>query len=197
MIISEDLLLAYGANYESFEANQTIFHEGNLPKFYYQIINGIVELNNYHEDGKEFIQNILHDGESFGESFLFDEKTYPTNATAKTSCTVLKLSKADFFNLLDQNPEVSSKMFKCLAERLYYKYVMLFNVSSPDPLNKLKTVMDYLKGNNDNNKYSFQIPLTRQQLANLTGLRVETVIRTIKKMHNAHLIKVQNRKIFY
>jgi len=57
--------------------------------------------------------------------------------------------------------------------------------------------MDYLKGNNDNNKYSFQIPLTRQQLANLTGLRVETVIRTIKKMHNAHLIKVQNRKIFY
>jgi len=197
MIISEDLLLAYGANYESFEANQTIFHEGNLPKFYYQIINGIVELNNYHEDGKEFIQNILHGGESFGESFLFDEKTYPTNATAKTSCTVLKLSKADFFNLLDQNPEVSSKMFKCLAERLYYKYVMLFNVSSPDPLNKLKTVMDYLKGNNDNNKYSFQIPLTRQQLANLTGLRVETVIRTIKKMHNAHLIKVQNRKIFY
>ncbi|SMO43381.1 cAMP-binding domain of CRP or a regulatory subunit of cAMP-dependent protein kinases [Chryseobacterium rhizoplanae] len=196
MIISEDLLLAYGANYESFEANQTIFHEGNLPKFYYQIINGIVELNNYHEDGKEFIQNILHGGESFGESFLFDEKTYPTNATAKTSCTVLKLSKADFFNLLDQNPEVSSKMFKCLAEWLYYKYVMLFNVSSPDPLNKLKTVMDYLKGN-DNNKYSFQIPLTRQQLANLTGLRVETVIRTIKKMHNAHLIKVQNRKIFY
>ncbi|WP_342213466.1 hypothetical protein [Chryseobacterium indologenes] len=26
---------------------------------------------------------------------------------------------------------------------------------------------------------------------------METVIRTIKKMHNAHLIKVQNRKIFY
>ncbi|TZF98467.1 Crp/Fnr family transcriptional regulator (plasmid) [Chryseobacterium panacisoli] len=197
MIISEDLLLAYGANYESFEANQTIFHEGNLPKFYYQIINGIVELSNYHEDGKEFIQNILYDGESFGESFLFDEKGYPTNATAKTSCTVLKLSKADFFNLLEQNPEVSSNMFKCLAERLYYKYVMLFNVSSPNPLNKIKTVMDYLKGNSDNDKYSFQIPLTRQQLANLTGLRVETVIRTIKKMHNAHLIKVQNRKIFY
>lgn len=197
MIISEDLLLAYGANYESFEAHQTIFHEGNLPKFYYQIINGIVELNNYHEDGKEFIQNILYDGESFGESFLFDEKAYPTNATAKTSCTVLKLSKTDFFSLLNQNPEVSSKMFKCLAERLYYKYVMLFNVSSPDPLNKLKTVMDYLKGDNNHNKYSFQIPLTRQQLANLTGLRVETVIRTIKKMHNAHLIKVQNRKIFY
>lgn len=196
MIISEDLLLAYGANYETFEMNETIFYEGNLPKFYFQIINGIVELNNYHEDGKEFTQNILSDGESFGESFLFDEKVYPTNATAKTNCTVLKLPKTDFFNLLNQNPEISSRMFKCLADRLYYKYIMLFNVSSPDPVNKIKTVMDCLKGN-DQDKYSYQIPLTRQQLANLTGLRVETVIRAIKKMHNTNMVKLQNRKIFY
>ncbi|MCJ7932297.1 MAG: Crp/Fnr family transcriptional regulator [Chryseobacterium sp.] len=197
MIISEDLLLAYGANYETFEMNETIFYEGNLPKFYFQITHGIVELNNYHEDGKEFTQNILSDGQSFGESFLFDDKVYPTNATAKTTCTILKLPKTDFFHLLNQHPEVSSRMFKCLADRLYYKYVMLFNVSSPDPILKIKTVMDCLKGNDDNNKYSFQIPLTRQQLANLTGLRVETVIRTIKKMHNINLVRLQNRKIFY
>ncbi|HAO29181.1 MAG TPA: Crp/Fnr family transcriptional regulator [Chryseobacterium indologenes] len=197
MIISEDLLLAYGANYETFEANETIFHEGNLPKFYFQISHGIVELNNYHEDGKEFTQNILSDGQSFGESFLFDDKGYPTNATAKTACTVIKLCKTDFFNLLNQNQDVSSRMFKCIADRLYYKYVMLFNVSSPDPVLKIKTVMDCLKGDHDHHKHSFQIPLTRQQLANLTGLRVETVIRTIKKMHNINLVKVHNRRIFY
>ncbi|MBV8327747.1 Crp/Fnr family transcriptional regulator [Chryseobacterium sp.] len=197
MIISEDLLLAYGANYETFNTHDTIFLEGNLPKYYFQITHGIVELNNYHEDGKEFIQNILSDGQSFGESFLFDDKAYPTNATAKTPCTIIKLAKSDFFNLLNQNSEVSSRMFKCLADRLYYKYVMLFNVSSPDPMLKIKTVMDCLKGNDDNSKYSFQVPLTRQQLANLTGLRVETVIRTIKKMHNSNLLKLEKRKIFY
>ncbi|WP_415324773.1 Crp/Fnr family transcriptional regulator [Chryseobacterium sp. MMS23-Vi53] len=196
MIISEDLLLAYGANYETFEVNQTIFYEGNLPKFYFQIVNGIVELNNYHEDGKEFTQNILSDGQSFGESFLFDDKVYPTNATAKSTCKILKLSKNDFFNLLNRNPEVSSKMFRCLADTLYNKYIMLFNIASPDPSSKIKTVMDCLKGS-DSEKYSFQVPLTRQQLANLTGLRVETVIRTIKKMHQNNLVRLENRKIFY
>ena len=50
MIISEDLLLAYGANYETFNTHDTIFLEGNLPKYYFQITHGIVELNNYHED---------------------------------------------------------------------------------------------------------------------------------------------------
>jgi CRP-like cAMP-binding protein len=196
MIISEDLLLAYGANYENFKINQTIFHEGNLPKFYYQIVSGIVELNNYHEDGKEFTQNILSEGQSFGECFLFDEKSYPTNANAKTPCKILKLSKSDFFNLLSQNPEVSAKIFQCMAERLYYKYIMLFHISSPNPASKIKSVMECLKGNSGD-KYSFQVPLTRQQLANLTGLRVETVIRTIKKMHNNHQIRLENRKIYY
>ncbi|WP_294301181.1 Crp/Fnr family transcriptional regulator [uncultured Chryseobacterium sp.] len=196
MIIDEDVLLAYGASYETYEMNETVFHEGNLPKFYFQIIRGIVELNNYHEDGKEFTQNILSDGQSLGESFLFNDKYYPANATAKTRCRILKLPKRDFLNLLAKNPEACTKMLHCLADRLYNKYIMLFNISSPDPCYKIKTVMDGLKGNTGS-KYSFQVPLTRQQLANLTGLRVETVIRAIKKMHNNHQLKIENRKIYY
>lgn len=197
MIISEDLLRAYGGFYETYDIHETIFHEGTMPKFYYQIASGIVELNNHHEDGKEFTQNILTEGQSFGESFLFDDKLYPTNATAKTPCKILKLPKRDFINLLKNNPEVSSKMFQCLADILYNKYIMLFNISSSDPIFKIKTVMDCLKGSSNDHKYSFQVPLTRQQLANLTGLRVETVIRTIKKMHNSNLVKIENRKIYY
>jgi CRP-like cAMP-binding protein len=197
MIINEDLLLEYGAEYETYEINQTIFHEGSLPKFYFQIVNGVVELNNYHEDGKEFTQNILSDGQVFGESFLFDDKFYPTNATAKTECQIIKLAKNNFFNLLSQNPEVSSNMLRCLADSLYYKYIMLFNISSADPSSKIKTVMDNLKGSLKGDKYSFRVPVTRQQLANLTGLRVETVIRTIKKMHNNNLVKIESGKIYY
>lgn len=197
MIISEDLLLGYGAFYEKYEPGETIFYEGNMPKFYFQISSGIVELNNYHEDGKEFTQNILRQGQSLGESFLFDDKLYPTNATAKTECKILKLPKNDFINLLKNNPEVSSKMFRCLADILYNKYIMLFNISSSDPISKIKTVMDCLKGNNNKNQYSYEVPLTRQQLANLTGLRVETVIRTIRKMHNSNLVRIENRKIYY
>jgi CRP-like cAMP-binding protein len=198
MVISEDLLLANGAHYDQYNMGDTIFHEGSVPKFYFQIVTGVVELNNYSEDGKEFTQNILSNGQSFGESLLFNDKVYPMNAVAKTDCTVLKLPKKDFINLLIQNPEASAQMFKCLADRLYHKYVMLFNNSLSEPSAKIKTLMDYLKDYNSNNdKYSFEVPFTRQQLANLTGLRVETVIRTIKKMESQNLLKIEQRKIYY
>ncbi|SHF82592.1 Crp/Fnr family transcriptional regulator [Chryseobacterium sp. OV279] len=198
MIIREDLLLEYGGKYETYSPNEIIFTEGSLPKFYFQIVNGVVELNNYHQDGKEFTQNILSDGQSIGESLLFNEKSYPMNAIAKTECTLLKVPREDFFSLIGQNRNVMMDMFKCMADRLYYKYLMLFNISSSDPQFKIKTIIDYLKSTqcSDNNQ-TFQIPYTRQQIANLTGLRVETVIRTVKKMESENMVKIEGRKILY
>ncbi|MBK8604199.1 MAG: winged helix-turn-helix domain-containing protein [Saprospiraceae bacterium] len=39
------------------------------------------------------------------------------------------------------------------------------------------------------------VPYTRQQIANITGLRVETVIRTIIKLSGDNKLKIVNRKI--
>lgn len=198
MIITEDLLLTYGGEYETYCPNEIIFSEGSLPKFYFQIVNGVVELNNYHEDGKEFTQNILSDGQSIGESLLFNEKSYPMNAIAKTECTLLKVPREDFFSLIYQNRNVMMDMFKCMADRLYYKYLMLFNISSADPHFRIRTIIDYLKSTQcSDNDQTFQVPYTRQQIANLTGLRVETVIRTVKKMESENLVKIEGRKILY
>jgi len=197
MILGEDLLLAYGAKYQTYAANQKIFSEGNNPKFYFQIVKGVVELNNYHFDGREFIQNILTTGQSLGESLLFNDHSYPMNAIAKTECQLLKISKVDFLNLLVRNPEVSSNVFSCMSEKLYNNYLMMFGMSSFDPLIKVKTVLDAFKGSQSDKSVTFLIPLTRQQLANLTGLRVETVIRTVKKMEKENLLKIKNGKILY
>lgn len=198
MIINENLLLAYGAEYVDYEIRQTIFDEGSTLKFYYQIVEGIVELTNYHDEGKEFTQNILSSGQCFGESLLFNERPSPMTAVAQSACTILKLPKSVFLDLIQKNPEVSLNIFKCLADRLYYKCIMLFNISSHNPSQQLKTLMDYYQEYNfiDDEK-SNQVPLTRKQLASLTGLRVETVIRTIKKMEKEHILRIKNGKIYY
>lgn len=107
-----------------------LFLVRGAPKFYFQIVNGTVELNNYHEGGKEFTQNILTDGQSIGKSLLFNGRSYPMTAIAKTECTLLKISQVNFFELIQQNRKVTMDLFKCIADRLYYKYLMLFNISS-------------------------------------------------------------------
>ncbi|MDQ0064737.1 Crp/Fnr family transcriptional regulator [Chryseobacterium lathyri] len=197
-MIIEDLLISFGAETKEYKTEDIIFREGEFSMFYYQVEEGQVKLNNYTESGKEFIQNIFSSGQSFGESLLFVDRPYPMNAIAMVDSIILRLPKSRFMDLIHKNQEVSLDVYKCLAERMYYRYMMLYNLSVQKPVLKLKQLLDYLKSYyEDKSPYSFQVPMTRQQLASLTGLRVETVIRTIKSMEKDKILKIENRKIMY
>lgn len=197
-MITEDLLFSIGAETKNYKANDIIFSEKEFPIYYFQIINGKVKLNNYNETGKEFIQNIFYDGNGFGETSLFTDKPYPINAVALNDCSVIRLPRQAFLQLIKTNPEVLHNMYKCLAERMYHKHKMLFGLTFHSPAVRLKLLLDRLKScHEEKAPYTFQVPLTRQQLASLTGLCVETAIRTIKNMEKEHILKIENRKIFY
>lgn len=198
MILDENILSAFGATLQNYVLNEPIFREGDHPKYYFQIVNGIVELNNQHLDGKEFVQNILFAGQSIGESFLFSEMAYTMNAHAKKDCTILRLSKDAFFNLLNQNSDTPIKMLKYLSDSLHQNHLKLLTLSSSNPRDRIKLLMDSVKAQKSiNQEFPFQIPLTRQQIANMTGLRIETVVRTVKKMEKDNILKIMNGKILY
>ncbi|MCQ4139451.1 Crp/Fnr family transcriptional regulator [Chryseobacterium sp. EO14] len=197
MLISEELLLHYGAEEETFDRHQTIFNEGEKPKYYYQVVEDRIKLNHYNDEGRELILAILDRGLSVCELLLFIDQTYPVNAVTFEKCTVLRLSKQNFVKLLDENPEISRDINKFLSERLYYKYIMLENNSSLRPETRIVGVLDYHKSfYEDQSKYSYEVPLTRQQIAAITALRVETVVRAVKRLEKENYLKIINRKIF-
>ena len=198
MKIDEELLYSFGAELKTIKAKEAIFKENEVPIYYFQIVDGTVKENHYDLDGKEFIHNILSCGQSFGDSMLFVEKNYPFNAIALKDCKILKLHKDQFFALLKQYPEVSIHAQSCLSHRLFYNIIMTQNIASQNPETRLKGLMSYLKSFQTNDEqFTFQIHFTRQQIADLTGLRVETVIRAIKKMEQNKVLKIKDRKIFY
>lgn len=197
MLIDTNLLLSYGAQEESFYPSDVIFNEGTVPKYYYQIIKGRIKLNHYSEDGKELILAILTSGFSICELLLFIDKKYPVNAVVVERCIILRLPKADFERMLDENHKLSRDINKFLAERLYHKYIMLENNSSIHAEARVMGVLEYHKSfSTDHIQYSFEFPFTRQQLACMTGLRVETVIRTVKKLEKQDKLKIRDRKIY-
>lgn len=198
MAIEEIIIRSSGAKIKEYNIGDIIFAEGSTPLYYYQIMHGEVKLNNYNEDGKEMIQSILKQGQSIAEFLLFMNKPYPVNAVAITPCHILSLSKSRFFALLDDDPELRFGIIQSLAGSMYFKFVMGQIFSTQNPATKLRALMDYLKSfQQDDTPFSFQIPLTRQQMASLTGLRVETTIRTLKMMEKENIVKIRNRKILY
>ena len=198
-MIPEELLKNYGCSIQYYENGDFIYEENMKSQHYFQIVYGKVKLNNFSEDGKEFIQNIFEAPQSFGEVLLFVNEPYPTNAIALTDCCISQLPANNFFELLKENPQYSLKINKSLSQRLHYKMVMSQHIFSKDPHIRLKALMDYFKHthNTKDSEDGYLIPLTRQQMADLTGLRVETVIRTIRAMEKDDSLKIRNRQIYY
>lgn len=198
MKIDEQLLLSYSAEIRTYNEKEAIFLEGDLPAYYFQIIEGSVKVNNYNEEGKEFIHNILGKGQSFGDPLLFIDKKYPVNAYTLKPSTIIRLPRKNFINLIKEHPHVSIEMNACLSHRLYYNMIMVQNMASQQPALRITGLFDYLKSYTDcEDAHGFNVKLTRQQIADLTGLRVETIIRTLKKMEQDKLVKIEDRKIYY
>lgn len=196
-MIDEDLLLNHGAKKATFSKGDQLFREGESANNFYQIASGEIKMNNYNEDGKEFIQGIFSIGQSFGEPPLLANVKYPANAEALSDAEVFQLSKEQFLELLSSNPKVHLKITETLAKRLYYKAIMVSEISSQEPEHRILRIIDYLKQiNKVEGRFTYRLDLTRQQLADLTGLRVETVIRASKSLEKKGEVQIKKRKIF-
>lgn len=194
-MIPEIYLLDFGASLEDIPPNGLIFSERTRADFYFQIKTGEVRMFNINEDGKEFIQGIFYAGDSFGEPPLFGDFKYPASASALIHTELYRLAKTQFFKLLTSHPEIGLKLTQSLAKKLYYKAIILKEISGHPPEHRILTLIDFLK-----RKYGgeelFQVEFTRQQIADLIGLRVETVIRAIKQLELEGEIQIINRKVF-
>jgi CRP-like cAMP-binding protein len=197
-MIDEDLLIQFGARLATFNKGEILFDQGDMPRYYFQILSGEVKMNNFNDEGKEFVQGFFTAGESFGEPPLFLKDTYPANAEAIVNSKIYLLPKDKFMDLLMANPQIHLSMTTNLARRLYYKSIMASEISSQEPEHRVLKLIDYFKTKISKTPIStnYKVEITRQQIADLTGLRVETVIRAIKALEKKGELTIKNRKVY-
>ncbi|MCU0336236.1 MAG: Crp/Fnr family transcriptional regulator [Sediminibacterium sp.] len=197
-MIDSNLLLAWGAAAKKFEKGNLVFIEGDKPRFYYQILEGKIRMYHVNEKGKEFTQGNFTEGECFGEPPLIIDETYPACAIATEDTILFKLPKERFFQILKEYPGIQQQFLENLARRIYCKTISTKILSEDAPEHRICQYLDMHKKNRGlrfNEKAI--IPLTRKELAEHTGLRIETVIRTLSKLQKTKQIAIIDRKLYY
>lgn len=195
-MIDINIMLAWGGSYKKIGAGEIIFQEGDACFYYYQVTEGKVRWVNYNNDGKEFIQNIMEPGESFGEMPLFDDGPYAATAIADVDSIVIRLPRSLFVQLVKENSDINFNFSKLMALRQRYEFLMLKTMAFEKPEVRISTLLAYFRNKPCNSsKHPYQVNLTRQQIANMTGLRVETVIREIKHLQLIGHLKIVKGKV--
>lgn len=196
--IPVDLLERYGARLVRFDRDAVVFDQGDPAGHFLQVATGRVQMVVTSERGRAFTQGYFDAGQSFGEPPLFSDTAYPASAIAVEESTVWKCPRAAFFRLLTGHADVHLAITTALARRLVYKSMMLAEVAVEEAQHRLVALIRYFRiSSGAPADAAWRVPYTRQQLADMTGLRVETVIRTIRAMEEKGLLRIQAGRILW
>jgi len=197
-MIPDAMWQEYGGRIVQLAKGETLFDQGSTANHFFQVRTGKLKMVSYNDQGREFVQGIFTDGQSFGEPPFFNDLPYPAAAVAVEDSTIWKCGRTAFLKLLAERPEVHLQLTKVLSGRLVYKSMMLAEIAVEEAEHRLTRLIEYLRDTSrDAGAERFRVPLTRQQLADMTGLRVETVVRTIKAMEQKGVLRIVDGKVLW
>jgi CRP-like cAMP-binding protein len=192
------LLFDEHATVKKVDRNQVIFYEDDEAVYFYAVKSGIIKMINTNDDGKEFIQGVFYEGDSFGEPPLFLKEVYPSSAIAVVESEVVKIPGDIFFKLLEEHKVLQQYCMGTFAQRIYNKAVSAKFIVNCSPEERiLGFLQSFRKRSKSPEGKRVLIPFTRQEIANFTALRVETVIRALTKLHKESKVLIERRKLYY
>lgn len=183
---------------KSYKKNGTVFHEGDLGNALFILISGTVKISLTGHDGKETILGMIYDNDFFGEMSLLDGYFRSATITAVEESKALLLDRGDFIRIIKESPDTILAVVATLSRRLRKTNEKIASLTFFDSYGKVaKMLLDLLEENSTkaDNPSILELPMTRHELASMTGISRETLNRIFNEFQIRKCLKVEGRKI--
>jgi CRP-like cAMP-binding protein len=188
--------LSRDSQIRNFKKKDTIFYEGDYPNVLFFLNKGKVKTIKINEDGKEYITGLITEGEFFGYMPILKKSAYTDIAIAMEDAEVYRIPIDDFTSLMQCNRDVANKFIKMISNNLTEKEEMLLSLAYDTVRKRVANTLMKLKDcYQTEDKSSFKINISRNDLASLVGTASESVIRTLADFKEEKLIRVEGKDI--
>jgi CRP-like cAMP-binding protein len=183
---------------QKYKKGQNIFVEGAYPSGIFYVREGRVKKYKANRDGREQIIYICNKGELLGYSALLSEEAYPDSAATLENSVVGFISREVFLKVLSQSPSMSLRLLKNLSHEFGVLVNTIASFAHKTVRERLALSLLILKDKFDDQEGQnkpVEITLSREDLANIVGTAVETLVRILHNFKDEGLIETQGRKI--
>lgn len=179
-------------NLTSFQKENTIYCEGNNSKYLYFIVKGEVKTYKITSDGKELITGMYKEGDYFGYSSFFNKSTHIEYAVCLSNCNIYKILKDKIIDLVENNHLFAFEFIERLSENVKEVKEQLLQMAYGSVRKKTaSTLLNLAKKSRTEN----EIRVSRSDLASLTGIAKETLIRTLTDFKDEQLISTSRNVV--
>lgn len=177
-----------------FKKGETICKRGAFATHIYYLEDGLVKVY-LEEKNKNLILMLAIKNNLLGMAAIFEgNNKLPYSITAYTDSSVRMIDIQIFKQLLKQNSEFSYHIINLLNEKTAQIYGRFFSLSQKQLHGRLADILLCL-ANRIFKSTSFELPLSRADLGDLTGMSTESVIRMMKEFKDDGLIDMHCKRI--
>lgn len=195
--LGDEIINLTKAEVKKYYKGDIVVNEGDLSSFFHYLKSGELSVFNFTEEGKEFLQHKVMPSNFFGEPAVLLEKPFPGNVEVSSErAEIVKIKRENLIEFMLQNPQKMYEFTVSVAEKSIRKSLSLRNIVFLNPEDRIIHQLRDYKREQGSPDEKMVINLTRKEISHMTGLRIETIIRTVKKMERDGKLEIINGKIY-
>lgn len=178
------------------EAGESLYLQGTPANRLYVVATGVVKTTRVNPDGRETMIDLLVPGDFLGSLPSRGADHYADNAWAVTPSCLLVLEAAEFLAILRRFPAVALATLEGVSQRLSQAHDAVHRLSAAPVEQRLAATLLLVAektGEPWQGGVLLQVPLSREDLASLTGTVTETVSRILSGWRRAGLVETGRR----
>ena len=175
-----------------------LFREGEPAVTLYLVLEGRMKLTQLGVDGQEVVIRFVVPGGVVAALAVLDQGVYPVTATAVTATRALSWSHDVFATLMQRTPALAVNAMRLLSERLREMQQRFREVATERVAQRVARALVRLVrlvGRKTDGGVLIDMPLSRQDLAEMTGTTLYTVSRILSEWESAGLVTSGRERI--
>jgi CRP/FNR family transcriptional regulator, nitrogen oxide reductase regulator len=192
-----DAVLAL-ARSSRFAKGSEIFSQDEEAHGFYLLLSGHIRVVRTTPDGQQVIPRYINEGELFGIAMAMGRTTYPASAVAAVDCVVLTWPNSAWPQFQARFPSVASSTYETIGSRLQDTQARFEEISTHSVEQRVAAAILRLvrqSGRKTPEGVEIDFPLTRQDIAEMTGTTLFTVSRVLSAWESRKLVHTGRQKI--
>jgi CRP-like cAMP-binding protein len=178
--------------------DNAVFEQGEEANSFYVLLDGHVRVVKTTPDGQQIIVRYLSPGELMGIAYALGRNTYPASAIAVVDCVALAWPGKLWPELALAFPSFGANTYKTVGARLEDTQGRIVELSTEDVQQRVAHALLRLTqqaGRKTEEGLLIDLPLSRQDIAEMTGTTLYTVSRLLSSWEEAGIVKSGRQKV--
>jgi CRP-like cAMP-binding protein len=179
-------------------SGDAVFEQGQNADRFFVLLSGRLRVTQLTEDGQQTVVRIVNPGDLFGIARALRRDDYPGTATAAVDSIVLQWPMSAWDGIISGFPSIAVNAMQAMGQRLQEAHARMRELSTEAVERRVAHAVLRLAGQAgkaEGKAVRIDFPISRQDIAEMTGTTLHTVSRILSGWQRAEIVEGGRQKL--